>query len=429
LRYKKINPQLFIDNRKKFSERMEASSLAIFHSNDILPTNADGNMPFMQNKDLFYLTGIDQEETVLLLFPDSSIPKFREILFLKETNEHIARWEGEKLSKRQAFEVSGIQNVQWVSELPKLLRSLAFEADNLYLNQNEHLRSGNETETREERYAKQYKQMFPLHTFKRSAPILHYLRSIKHGVEMELMLKSAQINTMAYHRVLKAIKPGVKEYELQAEFIHQYLISGAQGFSYEPIIASGANACILHYIENNATCKEGELILFDVGCWYANYASDVSRCFPVSGVFTPRQKEVYNAVLRVQKACFEILKPGVMLHDYHKQVGDLMTDELLQLGLISQEEVATQNPEWPAYKKYFMHGTSHFLGLDVHDVGLWHKPVEEGMVFTIEPGIYIPEENLGIRIEDNIIITHDGHINLTESIPKEVEEIEAFMAQ
>ena len=406
---------------------MEPSSIAIFHSNDILPTNADGTMPFVQNKDLFYLTGVDQEETILIMFPDSSLPKFREILFVKETNEHIARWEGEKLSKKQAYEVSGIQNVQWVSELPKLLKSLAFEAENIYLNQNEHLRSSNETETREDRFTKQYKQMFPLHTFKRSAPIMQYLRSIKHPVEIDLMKTSAEINTLAFKRILKAIKPGIKENELQAEFIHEYLIRNASGFSYEPIIASGANACVLHYIENNAICKDGELILFDVGCWYANYASDVSRCYPVNGKFTQRQKEVYNAVLRVQKKCFEILRPGVMMHEYHKRVGDFMTEELLKLGLITLEDVAQQDPEWPAYKKYFMHGTSHFLGLDVHDVGLWHKPVEEGMVFTVEPGIYIPEEGLGIRIEDNIVITKEGFINLTEGIPKEIEEIEAMM--
>lgn len=427
MRYTQIDSQLFVANRARFVKHLEENSLAVFNSNDILPSNADGTLKFIQNKDLFYLTGIDQEESILVIFPNAFQEQYREMLFVKETNDEIARWEGAKLNKQQAFETSGIKSVYWLSEFEKIFKDVMSQADLVYLNTNEHLRANTEVQTREDRFRNQMLENYPLHTYKRSAPIMHRLRAVKSGIEVDLMRKAADINTAAFKRVLKFLKPGVKEYELEAEFLHEYVRNGSTGFSYEPIVASGANACVLHYIDNDDTCKDGDLVLFDCGDWYANYASDVTRCFPVNGKFTERQKQVYNAVLRVMKASMEMLRPGNQLHDYHKEVGKLMTHELVQLGLIDKTDVKNENPDWPAYKKYFMHGTSHYLGLDVHDVGLWTTQMEVGNVFTCEPGIYIPEEGIGIRIEDNIVIGDNHNINLTEGIPKEVQEIEDFM--
>ena len=427
MRYTPAPSSLYIRNRERFRKFMEKGSLAIFTSNDILPTNADGTLPFIQNRDLLYLSGIDQEETVLILFPDAFEEKHREILFLRETSEQIAIWEGEKLSKEQAQKASGIATVLWNDQFETVLKNLMSQAEKVYLNRNEHLRAQVAIATREDRLAATIQQQFPLHTTLRAAPIMHQLRSVKQEEEMVLMRRSAEINTQAFLRVMKAMQPGMMEYELEAEFVHEFVRNGSSGFSYTPIIASGYNACVLHYIDNHAALKDGDLVLFDVGCWYGNYASDVTRCFPANGKFTDRQKEVYNAVLRVQKAAIEMLKPGNQLHAYHREVGHLMEAELLQLGLISRKDIENQNPEWPAYKKYFMHGTSHYLGLDVHDVGLWTTKMEAGNVFTVEPGIYIPEESLGIRIEDNILITENGYENLTSGIPKEIEEIEAVM--
>lgn len=401
--------------------------MALFNANDIMPSNADGVLKFIQNKDLFYLSGVDQEETVLLLFPEAYDPRHREILFLKETNDHIARWEGAKLSQQEGTEVSGITTVLWLKDLESVLANLMSQAEYVYLNSNEHLRRSSAVETRDDRFRKWLQGRFPLHHYTRSEPVMQCIRAVKSEEEIKLMQKASSINTLAFQRILRFLKPGVMEYELEAEFLHEYIRNRADGFSYDPIIASGANACVLHYIENNDECKEGELVLFDCGCWYANYASDVTRAFPVSGRFSQRQKEVYNAVLRVQKASLDMLRPGNQLHEYHKEVGRLMTDELLQLGLLDKTDVKNQDPDQPAYKKYFMHGTSHYLGLDVHDVGLWTTKMEVGNAFTCEPGIYIPEEGIGIRIEDDIVIGEKENLNLTRGIPKEVDEIEAIM--
>lgn len=427
MRYDKIPSVLFKNHRQRFIDSISDNSLAVFNSNDIMPTNADGTMKFIQNKDLFYLSGVDQEESILVLFPDAFDPRHREMLFLKETSPEIARWEGAKLTKEEAYEVSGIQSVFWLADFNRIFKDVMSQAENVYLNTNEHLRASSEVETRDDRFRTQCKKDYPLHNYKRSEPIMHRIRSVKSDMEVELMQKAANINKDAFDRVLKFIKPGVKEYELEAEFVHEYTRQGSTGFSYEPIVASGPNACVLHYIQNDDVCKDGDLILFDCGCWYANYASDVTRVFPVNGRFTERQKQVYNAVLRVEKASMELLRPGNQLHDYHREVGHLMEAELVGLGLIDKTDIKNQNPDWPAYKKYFMHGTSHYLGLDVHDVGPWTTKMEAGNVFTCEPGIYIPEEGIGIRIEDNIVIGKDSNINMTSGIPKEVDEIEDIM--
>ncbi len=427
MKYLSIDSKLFVKNRRKFSQAMKPKSLAIFNSNDIMPTNADGTMPFRQNNDLFYLSGVDQEESIVLLFPDAPSEKHREILFLKETNEEIAIWEGEKLTKEAAQKNTGIQTIYWLQDFNKILKSIIYEAEIIYLNSNEHLREGNEVETRDDRFRKWCKNEYPLHAYERSAPIMDYLRSIKEEEEVELMQTACNITAKGVDRILKFIQPGVMEYEIEAEIMHEFLRNRSRGFAYSPIIASGFNACVLHYIENNQECKDGDLILMDFGAEYANYASDLTRTVPVNGKFTERQKEVYSAVLSVMKGANQILRPGITLNEYHKQVGEMMSKELVQLGLINQEEVDSQNPEWPAYKKYFMHGTSHYIGLDVHDIGSWYKPIEAGMVFTIEPGIYIREENLGIRLENNILIGKEKNTDLMAHIPLEIEDIEAAM--
>ncbi|MDX1903606.1 MAG: aminopeptidase P family protein [Thermonemataceae bacterium] len=427
MRYLPIPNELFIENRKNFTNNLVPESIAVFQSNDIMPTNADGTMAFRQNSDLFYLTGIDQEETILLICPDARNKKMREVLFIKETNEHIATWEGHKLSKEEAEQVSGIHTIYWTSEFEHVFTLLAFESENIYLNTNEHTRAVVEVETRDARFIKYCQQKFPLHTYKRIAPIMHRLRAVKSSWEIFLMQKACQITEKGFRRVLNFIKPNVWEYEIEAEFAHEFLRNRSKGFAYTPIIASGKNACVLHYIENNQVCKDGDVILIDVGAEYANYASDMTRCVPVSGRFTPRQKEVYNAVLRVMKAARIMLVKGNNLEKYHKEVGKMMESELIGLGLLRKHEVESQNPDFPLYKKYFMHGTSHLLGLDVHDVGSKHHIFEAGMVFTCEPGIYIPEENLGIRLENDILITDDGNIDLMEHIPIEAEEIESLM--
>lgn len=427
MRYEKIDPQLFITNRKRFEEHLEPGALAIFNSNDVLPSNADGTLKFIQNKDLFYLSGVDQEESILVLFPDAYQAEHRQLLFVTETNDEIARWEGAKLDKQQATAVSGIESVHWLKDFEKVMKDLMSQAESVYLNTNEHIRANTTVQTRDDRFRDWITKEYPLHTYKRSQPIMHRLRAIKQPQEVELMKKACAINTQAFRRVLKFLKPGVMEYELEAEFLHEYVRNGSPGFSYEPIVASGANACVLHYLENEDQCKDGDMVLFDCGNWYANYASDVTRCFPVNGRFSARQKEIYNAVLRVQKKSLELLRPGNQLHAYHKEVGELMTEELLQLGLLTSREVKEQDPKQPAYKKYFMHGTSHYIGLDVHDAGLWTEKMEVGNAFTCEPGIYLPEEGIGVRIEDDIVIGEKENLNMTAGIPKEVEEIEDFM--
>jgi Xaa-Pro aminopeptidase len=429
MRYHQLKSQIFVENRKKFTELLKSNSLAIFTSNDIYPSSADGHLPFKQHSDILYLSGADQEESILLLFPDAHKESLCEVLFLKETNDLIAVWEGAKYTKDQAFDISGIKTVYWLSEFERVFNEMAINAERIYLNGNEHLRAHVETELRQDRMNKWIKEHYHAHEFERSQPILHRVRGTKTESELEVMRKAAEITTKGYKRILKYMKPGVWEHELEAEFMHEFLMNRSRGFAYTPIIAAGNNANVLHYIENNDQCNEGDLVLFDVGAEYGNYTCDVTRCFPVNGKFSARQAEVYNAVLRVHEGAISMLRPGIMLDDYHKKVGDLMTNELLTLGLITSDDVVKEDPAWPAYKKYFMHGTSHYLGLDVHDYGLWTIPVEEGMVFTVEPGIYIPEEGLGIRIEDDIVVTKEGHENLTREIPKTVEEIEAFMAK
>ncbi|MES2760938.1 MAG: aminopeptidase P family protein [Bacteroidota bacterium] len=427
MKYSAIKKELFIDNRKNFCKYLKPNSLALFVSNDILPTNADGSLGFIQNSDLFYLTGVDQEDTILMIFPDVKDGKHKEVLFIKETSELIAIWEGAKLTKEQATEVSGIEHVYWHHEFEKVFKGFAFQAENFYLNSNEHTRRYIDMETAETRFNNKLRAQFPLHRVERSAPIMHKIRSVKHPIEIELMQQACNITEKGFRRLLSFTKPGVMEYEIEAELIHEFVRNRSRGFAYGPIVASGANACVLHYVENNRACKDGDVILLDVAAEYANYASDMTRAIPVNGKFTKRQRQVYDAVLRVMKAATGMLKVGNTFEKYNKAVGDLMTEELLQLGLIKSDEVKNQNPAWPAYKKYFMHGTSHFIGLDVHDVGFFAEPMQIGNAFTVEPGIYIPEENLGIRLENNIVITAAGNDDLMKNIPLEADEIESLM--
>ena len=428
MKYDRIDSNLYIANRKKFTERMTANSLAVFNSNDIFPISADSTMPFQQHRDILYLSGVDQEESILVLFPNASNTAHREVLFLKETSDLIAVWEGEKLTKETAFLTSGIKTVYWLQQFPTIFKQMMAEAQGMYLNTNEHLRANTEVETREDRFIKQVKQDYPAHQVFKSAPIMHKIRSIKEAVELELMQRACKITEAGVRRLLGFIKPGVWEYEIEAELAHEFLRNRSKGFAYTPIVASGKNACVLHYIENNQQCQDGDVILLDVGAEYANYSSDLTRCLPVNGRFTARQKAVYNAVLHVKNEAQKLLVPGTIMAEYHKQVGALMEEQLVGLGLISMDDIKTQNPDWPAYKKYFMHGTSHFLGLDTHDVGIWHEPISAGMVFTCEPGIYIPEEGLGIRLEDDLVVQASGApFNLMGDIPIEAEAIEDLM--
>lgn len=428
MKYTRIDKELFISNRKNFIQKMEGSALAVFNSNDIFPISADSTMPFQQHRDIFYLSGVDQEESVLVIFPNSKNEAHKEVLFLKETNEHIAVWEGEKLTKEVAFEVSGIKTVYWLSQFDTIFKQMMCEVDAIYLNTNEHLRANTEVETREDRFIKKVKVDYPSHAVKRSAPIMHQIRSVKHSIEIELMKKACSITKLGVERLLKFVKPGVFEYEIEAELIHEFIRNRSKGFAYTPIVASGANACVLHYIENNCECKDGEVILLDVGAEYANYASDLTRAIPVNGKFTARQKAVYNSVLHVKNEAQKMLIPGTIMSEYHKEVGKIMEAELVKLKLIDSTDIKNQKADWPAYKKYFMHGTSHFIGLDTHDVGLWNEPIKAGMVFTCEPGIYIPEENLGIRLEDDLVVQQNGApLNLMADIPIEAEEIEDLM--
>lgn len=428
MKYDRIDKDLYIDNRKRFVNMMELNALAVFNSNDIYPVSADSTMPFQQHRDILHLSGVDQEESILVLAPHASRPEHREILFLKETNAHIAVWEGAKLTKDQAFEVSGIKTVYWLNDFNRVFKELMSEVKSIYLNTNEHLRADTTVETREDRFVKSVKAEYPAHQTLRSAPIMHAIRAIKHPLEIALMQQACDITKAGVERLLGFIKPGVWEYEIEAELLHEFVRRRSKGFAYTPIVASGGNACVLHYIENNAQCKDGDVILLDVGAEYANYASDLTRSLPVNGRFTARQRAVYDAVLRVKKAAEQLLVPGTMLAEYHKEVGSLMESELLGLKLIDTTDIKNQDPNWPAYKKYFMHGTSHYIGLDTHDVGPWNQPMKAGMAFTCEPGIYIPEENLGIRIEDDLIVRDTGGpLNLMGTIPIEADAIEDWM--
>lgn len=428
MKYDRINKDLFIANRANFVSKMEKNTLAVFNSNDIYPISADSTMPFQQHRDIFHLSGVDQEESILVISPNSKNETHREVLFLKETNAHIAVWEGEKLTKEAAFDVSGIKTVYWLDQFDVIFKQMMVEVESIYLNTNEHLRANTIVQTRDDRFAIRVKQDFPAHQVRRSAPIMHSIRSIKHAIELDLMQTACNITKKGVERLLGFVKPGVWEYEIEAELIHEFLRNRSKGFAYTPIVASGPNACVLHYIENNQQCKDGDVILLDVGAEYANYASDLTRCIPVNGRFTERQRAVYNSVLHVKNEAQKLLVAGTIMNDYHKEVGSIMEAELVKLGLIDATDIKNQDPKWPAYKKYFMHGTSHFIGLDTHDVGHWNEPIQAGMVFTCEPGIYIPEEGLGIRLEDDLVIQSSGApVNLMADIPIEADHIESIM--
>jgi Xaa-Pro aminopeptidase len=428
MKYLPINNQLFIKNRAKFTAQMKSKSIAVFNSNDIYSPGADTTIPFHQHRDLFYLSGADQEESILLLFPDAIDENHREILFLTETNKHIEIWYGAKYSKKEAAEVSGIKTIYWLSEFKKVFYDLMTEAESIYFNSNEHYRQSVEMESREDRFIKQCKADFPAHKWEKSNQILQQIRGVKEPEEIDLIQNACEITNKGFRRILPFLKPGIMEFEIEAEFMHEFLRNRSKGFAYTPIIASGYSACVLHYIENNKECKDGDMLLLDVGAEYANYSSDMTRTIPVNGRFSDRQKAVYDAVLRVKNEATKMLTPGTLWGEYHKEVGKIMTSELLDLGLLSKVDIQNEDANWPAYKKYFMHGTSHHLGLDTHDYGPLKTPMKAGMVFTVEPGIYIPEENMGIRIEDDVVVQKTGvPFNLMRNIPIETEEIEDLM--
>ena len=427
MRYLPIDQKLYIENRDRFSKLMKPDSVAIFNANDIMPTNADGTMPFKQNANLFHLSGIDQEETILLLAPDFPDPRFREVLFLLETNEEIAIWEGHKYTQEEATQASGIRTVKWLSDFQNILSMVLAESENIYLDSNEHIRNASKVETRNDRFNKWCREQYPLYEYNRSFPLMLQLRSVKHPLEIKSIQEACTITEHGFRRILDKTRPGVWEYELEAEYLHEFVRRRSRGFGYTPIIASGANACVLHYIDNNQQCKDGDLLLMDVGAEYGNYNADMTRTIPVNGKYTDRQRAIYDAVLRVKNKATALLRPGTTIFDYHKEVGKIMESELLGLGLLDQTDIKNQSKEQPAYRKYFMHGTSHHLGLDVHDLGSFYAPIQEGNVFTVEPGIYVREEGIGIRIEDDVVVTKDGHHNLMGNIPIEAEEIEEIM--
>jgi len=423
MKYLHIDSQLFINNRREFSKKLKENTLAIFNSNDIMPTNADGTIPFRQNNDLFWLSGVDQEESVLVVFPNNNE---KEILFLKETSELIAIWEGAKLTKEEALNTSGISTVYWLSEMEEKLEELISKCDGIYLNKNIHSRAASKVQTRDDRFRNVISKKYNKEILE-VAPIMHELRSIKSDTEISLLQNACNITEKGLRRILPFINPGVMEYEIEAELMHEFLRNRSTGFAYQPIIGSGRDSCVLHYIENNKECKEGDILLMDFGAEYANYASDLTRTVPVNGKFSDRQKAVYNSVLHVMKEATKMLVPGTIFKEYNKEVGEIMEVELIKLGLLDKHDVLKQDPKNPLFKKYFMHGTSHYLGLDVHDVGNFDWPMKEGMVFTCEPGIYILEEELGIRLENDILVTADGPDDLMKNIPIESDEIEDLM--
>ncbi len=427
MRYDPVSSELFVRNRARLVSELKPSSLVVVHSNDIMPTNADGVMGFKQNSDLLHLTGVDQEETVLVLMPDAVDPKDREILFVRETSELLAVWEGAKLTKEQAREVSGIERVEWVSEFDAALRRLALQVERIYLPTNEYVRASVVVETRNDRFIKECQARFPLHRYERLAPLMHRLRMIKDVEEVRVLREACEITEAGFRRVLGFIEPGVGEWEIEAELLHEYVRRGSRGFAYPPIIGSGSNACVLHYVENDQKTRDGELVLMDAAAEYAGWHADLTRTVPVNGRFTPRQRDVYDAVLRVLRGANGILRPGNTPAAYQQQVIELMEEELVGLGLFSAAEAKAQGEDKALVKKYFMHGTSHPLGLDVHDVAPAHEPFAEGMVFTIEPGIYLPEEGFGVRLENDVVVGADGNDDLMAGIPIEAEEIEELM--
>ena len=427
MKYLPLNPQIFIDNRKRFIAKMEKNSIAIFNSNDELPMNGDALHPFVQNSDLFWLSGIEQEDTMVILFPDNPDPRFREVLVLVRPNELKEKWNGHQLRKNEGEAISGIKRIIWLDELEGMLQPWIHLADTIYLNTNENDRKANEVPVRDYRYASYIRDRYPLHNLKRSAKILKELRAIKTPLEIEVMQKAIDITDNTFRRLLKFIKPGVMEYEIDAEIWHSFLSQRASGPAYGSIIASGDRARTLHYVENNRECKDGELILMDFGARYGNYSADLTRTIPVNGKFSKRQKEVYNACLDLHYYCASILKPGITINDYTDKVGNEATKLFQKIGLLKREDIKNEDPENRAYRKYLYHGISHHLGIDVHDLGTKTEPIKTGMVFTIEPGIYIEEEKMGIRIEDNYWITKNGNKDLMKNIPITVEEIESLM--
>ena len=425
-RYQTINSKLFIENRKRFVAQMKSNSIAIFHSGDQFLQSADANHAFIQNPDLFYLTGIDQEDSILILFPDAPVKAWREMLFIKETSDTILVWEGYKYTKEQSTEISGIQSTVWNQQFELLFSSMMHYAKNIYINLNEHDRAHYDGDYKDLRFVNKCKAAFPLHHYERSAPILAALRTSKSDIEIQLMQKASDITEKAFRRVLKFVKPGVTEYEIEAEITHEFIRNTAV-HAYNPIIASGSDSCILHYNDNNKECKSGDVLLMDFGSGYANYCSDLTRTIPVNGKFTKRQKEVYNAVLRVFRAAASMMSTSIKLDELNMEVGKIMEGELIGLKLLNKQEVAKQNKNQPLFKKYFPHGTSHFLGINVHDVGNRFEKIAAGTVLTCEPGIYIREEGFGIRIENDILVTKKGTVDLMKNIPIEADEIESIM--
>lgn len=427
MKYTAINPELFVANRKRLEAKLVPNSMVILFANDEMPRSADQSFTFRQNPDLFWLSGIDQEQTILIIYPDCPNSAYKEALFIRKTNEQIAIWEGHKYTIEEARQASGIEHIYWYESFESVLGSLMSYCENVYVNINENDRASNVVPYKDIRFANDLKNRFPAHQIKRLGPIMAELRAVKHEIEIEVIKKACGITRDAFIRVLQFMKPGVKEFEIEAEIIHEFIRQGANGHAYSPIIASGKNACVLHYVDNNQVCKEGDLVLMDFGAEYANYASDMTRTIPINGKFSPRQKEVYNATLFVMNQAKELLRPGKTLADYNAEVGLVMEEQLIQIGLLKKDEVAKQDKNNPLYKKYFMHGTSHFMGIDVHDIGNRYAPMQVGNVFTCEPGIYIPEEGIGIRIENDIYIGEHGNIDLMGDIPIEVEEIEMLM--
>ncbi len=423
-----IEPDFFVQNRKKLSKLLEPNSIAIINSNDIMPSNADGTMKFKQSSDLFYLTGILQEESVLLVFPDAKKEKGREILFIRDYNQDLEVWEGKKLSVADAKNISGIKHVEWLSHLDDVLHDLSAEAGNIYLNANEHVRAKDIVEDRDRRFTKFIKDKYPLHNYKRLAPLLYGLRVIKQPVEIELSKKACELSGKGFERILKFVKPGVYEYEVEAEFSHEFIKSGENFADYEPIIASGENSCFLHYIKNDEVCKDGDVLLLDVAAGYSLYNSDMTRTIPVNGKFTNRQRTVYDAVLRVLRGTISEMKPGKTLDALQMVTRELIAKELVDLGLVKTEDVKDIKNKSANFKKYYPHDVSHFLGLSVHDVGNFAQEMKPGMILTCEPGIYIREEKLGIRLENDILITENGNIDLMASVPVEADEIENIMS-
>ena len=403
------------------------NSIAFFNSNDSYPVSADTTLPFEQHRDLFYLSGINQEEPVLLIYKNND-SNYEEILFLTKPNELLTHWEGERLNEENAYSISGIKTVYWLEQLEDIVKKIMQNVKILYLNKNEHYRAKVETETREKRFNNWIKKEYPSKDLKGSNSILQKLRSVKSPIEIELIQKACDITEKGFRRVLSFVEPGVWEYEIEAEFSHEFLKNRSKKFAYSPIIASGKNSTILHYIENNNQCLKGDVLLLDVGAEYANYSSDMTRTIPVSGRFSDRQKSIYNSVLHVKNEATKLLNPGILWKDHFKEVGKIMSSELLKLGLLSKSDIQNQTKENPAFKRYFTHGVSHNLGLDTHDYGDLSYPITKNMVFTVEPGIYLPKENFGIRLEDDVVVQENSEpINLMKNIPIEVEEIEDLM--